>query len=370
MRAGAPAARARRGGTVGVAPAGGGRPVPFRPMPLSSPADRWPWLTPSRVVGAIGRLMILTGALVLLFVAYQLWGTGLQEARAQNKLEKQFREMLEAASTTSTTAAPEVATSTTLPPESEAADPTKDTPDEVEHGDAVARIEIPRIEVDKLVVHGTSVPDLRKGPGHYVDTPMPGEAGNAAIAGHRTTYGAPFGEIDELAPGDSIFVTTLAGRFEYRVVGADRINPVGDPSSGHLIVEPTDVYVLDNFGDNRLTLTACHPKYSARERIIVAAELVVTVAAPTTTAAPTTSADGQQAPTIADGPDLDEGLGGDPGARTPAILWGLVFFALLVGVWQASLRWRRWPAYAAGALPLLFVMYVWFENLDRWMPAR
>jgi sortase A len=319
-------------------------------------------------------LLILAGTLVLLFVVYQLWGTGLQEARAQDKLEKQFREMLEASSTTSTTAAPDPSSSTTLPPDSEAADPANDTPDEVEHGDAVARIEIPEIGVDKLVVQGTSVPDLRKGPGHYVETPMPGEPGNAAIAGHRTTYGAPFGSIDELRPGDSIFVTTLAGKFEYRVMGADRINPQGDPSSGNFVVKPTDVYVLDNFGDNRLTLTACHPKYSARQRIIVAAELVVptTESSSSTTAAPatTTSPNGGRSPTIADEPDLDQGLGGDPGARTPAILWGLAFFALLAAVWQLSLRWRRWPAYAVGALPLLVVMYVWFENVDRWMPAR
>jgi sortase A len=320
----------------------------------------------------VGRLLILAGTLVLLFVVYQLWGTGLQEARAQDKLEKQFREMLEASSTTSTTAAPDP-TSTTLPPESEAVDPANDRPDEVEHGDAVARIEIPRIGVDKLVVQGTSVPDLRKGPGHYVETPLPGEPGNAAIAGHRTTYGAPFGEIDELRPGDSIFVTTLAGKYEYEVMGADHINPQGDPASGNFVVAPTDVYVLDDFGDSRLTLTACHPKYSARQRIIVAAQLVPPTDAPSsTTTAPTTTAssDGQQSPTIPAEPDLDQGLGGDPGARTPAILWGLLFFALLAGVWQLSLRWRRWPAYAAGALPLLLVMYVWFENLDRWMPAR
>jgi sortase A len=159
-------------------------------------------------------------------------------------------------------------------------------------------------------------------------------------------------------------------------MGADHIRPDGDPTSGHYIVKPTDVFVLDDFGDNRLTLTACHPKYSAKQRIIVAAELVVPSAdtAPTTTVAPTTTAttDGST-PAPGDdlaAPDLDQGLGGDPGARTPAILWGLLFFVLLAGVWQASLRWRRWPAYAAGALPLLVVLYVWFENLDRWMPAR
>jgi sortase A len=328
------------------------------------------------VIGAAGRLLILTGVLVLLFVAYQLWGTGIQEARSQDQLEDQFREMLEASSTsTTTTVDPSTsAPSTSLPPESEAADPANNAAVQVERGDAVAHIEIPDIGVDKWVVQGTSVPDLRKGPGHYLGTPMPGEAGNSAIAGHRTTYGAPFGDIDKLSPGDSIFVTTLAGRFEYRVMGANRINPEADPQYGNLIVKPTDVYVLDNYGDNRLTLTACHPKYSARERIIVAAELVVPENEPdptTTSAAPTTTGGGSTpVSTASDGPDLDEGLGGDSSARVPAVLWGLLFFALLAGVWQASLRWKRWPSYALGAVPLLFVLYIWFENLDRWMPAR
>jgi sortase A len=335
------------------------------------------WLTPSRVIGALGRVLVLAGVLVLLFVVYQLWGTGLQEAREQDRLEQQFEELLADSASTTTTAAPDTSapsTTTTLPPDSEAADPANDTPVAIERGDVVARIEIPRIDVDKFVVQGTSVPDLRKGPGHYVETPMPGEPGNASIAGHRTTYGAPFSNIDELQPGDSIFVTTLAGRHEYRVMGADRSQPGGDPASGHFIVKPTDVYVLDNFGDNRLTLTACHPKYSARERIIVAAELVVPVTsdASTSTTEPTTTTGGSSPPTTSGAPglDLDEGLGGDPSARTPAILWGLLFFALLAGVWQLSLRWRRWPAYGAGLIPLVVVLYIWFENVDRWMPAR
>ena len=188
-----------------VAPTGHMGPVPFASMAPTSLSTRWPWLTPSRVIGAVGRALILAGVLVLLFVAYQLWGTGLQEARAQDRLDKQFQELLEHTASSTTVApdstVPETPTSTTLPPDSEAADPSNDTPVEIERGDVVARIEIPGIGVDKFVVQGTSVSDLRKGPGHYVDTPMPGEAGNAAIAGHRTTYGAPFGEVDQLKPG-------------------------------------------------------------------------------------------------------------------------------------------------------------------------
>src|SRR3546814_9958345 len=89
---------------------------------------------------------------------------------------------------------------------------------------------------------------------------LPGPEGNAAIAGHRTTYGAPFNRIDELVPGDEIIVQTIQGEFRYTM-------------TEQLIVSPSQVDVLDDKGDNRLTLAACHPKYSARERIIVVAQL-------------------------------------------------------------------------------------------------
>ena len=106
---------------------------------------------------------------------------------------------------------------------------------------------------------------------------MPGNPGNAAIAGHRTTYGAPFHNIDQLAPGDEIIVTTLQGEFRYEVLPqpTDEVDDSGEPvMRGNFIVAPSQVEVLDDFGDNRLTLTACHPKYSARQRIVVVAQLV------------------------------------------------------------------------------------------------
>ena len=143
-------------------------------------------------------------------------------------------------------------------------------------GDAVAHLRIPAIDVDKIVVEGVEVGDLKRGPGHYPDSPMPGQPGNAAIAGHRTTYGAPFNRLDELGQGDEILVTTAQGAFRYEVQRS-------------LIVKPDEVEVLDDFGDDRLTLTACHPKYSARERIVVVASLVGEAApAPAGDAAPTT----------------------------------------------------------------------------------
>ena len=112
--------------------------------------------------------------------------------------------------------------------------------------------------LDEIVVSGVGVDDLKKGPGHYSQTPLPGEHGNAAIAGHRTTYGAPFLDIDDLQPGDEVVATTYAGRFVYKVTGTT-------------IVPPSEISVLDDTPDDRITLTSCDPKYSATNRIIVTA---------------------------------------------------------------------------------------------------
>jgi sortase A len=128
-------------------------------------------------------------------------------------------------------------------------------------GDAIARIEIPAIGVSEYVVEGTDTGDLRKGPGHYPETPLPGEAGTAAIAGHRTTYGAPFRNIDDLERGEVIRLDMVDGRFVYRV---ERIT----------IVDDSDLSVLEPVGYRRLMLSACHPLYSAAERVIVFARQV------------------------------------------------------------------------------------------------
>jgi sortase A len=128
-------------------------------------------------------------------------------------------------------------------------------------GDAIARIEIPAIDVSEYVVEGTDTGTLRKGPGHYPKTPLPGEPGTAAIAGHRTTYGAPFRDIDELTRGQRILVDMPDGRFVYRVELTK-------------IVDDEDLSVLRPVGHRRLMLSACHPLYSAAERVIVFARQV------------------------------------------------------------------------------------------------
>jgi len=132
---------------------------------------------------------------------------------------------------------------------------------EIGDGDSLTRIIIPDIQVDVVVVEGVSASALRAGAGHYPSTPLPCEAGNVAIAGHRTTYGRPFHNLDLLEPGDEIRLQTPIGECVYRV-------------TGQTIVAPTDVSVIASTTDNRLTLTTCHPKGSARQRLVVTAELV------------------------------------------------------------------------------------------------
>jgi len=123
-------------------------------------------------------------------------------------------------------------------------------------GDAVAKLEIPAIDVSEYVVEGTDTGDLRKGPGHYPETPLPGERGTSAIAGHRTTYGAPFRRLDDLDPGDRIVLELPGGQISYRI---ERVT----------IVDDSDRSVLRTVGHDRLVLTACHPLYSAEQRIVV-----------------------------------------------------------------------------------------------------
>jgi len=128
-------------------------------------------------------------------------------------------------------------------------------------GDAIGEIQMPTIDKSAYMVEGTDTDDLRKGPGHYPETPMPGERGTVAIAGHRTTHGAPFRNVDKLERGDRIVLQLPYGSFIYRVERTQ-------------IVEPTALWVTKRVGYDRLVLSACHPLYSAAQRLIVFARFV------------------------------------------------------------------------------------------------
>jgi sortase A len=127
-------------------------------------------------------------------------------------------------------------------------------------GQAIAELRIARIGLRTVVVRGTDPADLREGPGLIAGSPLPGQGGTTAIAGHRTTYGAPFRSLDALRRGDAITLRLPYGTFRYAV-------------EGWRIVQPGDLSVLRRVGHDRLVLSACHPLFSAARRIVVFARL-------------------------------------------------------------------------------------------------
>lgn len=129
-------------------------------------------------------------------------------------------------------------------------------------GDALTRIKIPAIGVDTIVVEGTSASALQAGAGHYPATPLPCEAGNVGIAGHRTTYGRPFNQLDRLKTGDVVILETPIGSCTYSITR--------EP----FVITPNDLSVVANDpSKQQLTLTTCHPKGSARQRLVVQATM-------------------------------------------------------------------------------------------------
>jgi sortase A len=129
-------------------------------------------------------------------------------------------------------------------------------------GDSLTRLRVPKIGVDVVVVEGTTASALRAGAGHYPQTPLPCELGNVGIAGHRTTYGKPFANIDRLAAGDTIILETPIGACTYQVDRAP------------YVVDNSDWRPIQQTPDRTLTLTSCHPKGSAKQRIVVKAHFV------------------------------------------------------------------------------------------------
>jgi sortase A len=211
------------------------------------------------VVGTVGELAITAGVLLLLFVVWELGVVGFTTNRAQaatvDTLERQFAQPTPTApSTSSPTASPTTPTTVPVPPP----------------GDAYAILRIPRLGAAwaKPVYQGVGLDVLAKGIGHYPDTQLPGQVGNAAFAGHRAGHGNPLIDIDTIRPGDAIVVETADTYVIYR---ADRSE----------IVPPTDVKVLAPVPDQPgvapteawLTLTSCEPKYGSTNRFIVFAKL-------------------------------------------------------------------------------------------------
>lgn len=335
--------------------------------------------------------MISIGALLLLFVAYQLWGTGLRTNQAQSKMKDNFEaQMAEVQRSTGVPSAPSggspadgqsAAAPAPLPSYSELAKDPKvreyARTKKYRSSETLGKITIPKIGVDFWYLEGVDLSLLTDGPGHFPSTPFPGQPGNAALAGHRTTWQAPFNRVDELVPGDKITIETLQGKFTYEVIR--QANGLGS-----YIVPPTDVSILDNKGDNRLTLMACHPKYSAAQRIVVSAKLIDNPAETSPRSDPVVdeltalpdldgvdTAGPAPAPEPTGSGELTALASGDDSARAPAMQWAAAAALIWLAVAVLGHFYRRvkWPLYAV-ALPL-FGFCIWhsFELINRALPA-
>lgn len=386
------------------------------------------------------------------FVAYQLWGTGVETARAQNKLDDQFSELVAEQAVEPDEKTVSVRNIVTddgivddptgdgvtyralpLPLEADRSSgppPTtiyeeiipaaeQNLPDVI-RGTVLGRIEIPVIGVDFKFVPGVTSDDLKLGVGHFPDTPLPGQLGNSALAGHRTTYKAPFARLDEVTIGDDIVVTLNNGEmFTYVVTGTT-------------VVNPEDYWVIAESDPNRATLTliTCTPEFTSLQRLVAFAELdpsrsgavgqatvplldeptngllpdeeptvTPTAEAPTVTTTPATtsvSTDTVTSATITSGNAVDApvttattapaavvpaGVPAAPGeaftggwfddtAAWPHIAgWGAALALIGIGVYLLSRKIRHYSVgILVGLAPFLFCLYFFYENVNRLLP--
>ena len=395
-----------------------------------------------RSLRIIGMGLTWTSFIGILFVLFQLYGTGVFAYQSQSNLSGKFDAVAPSFEltampiflptttiTTSTTSTlPPVPTSTVVPSEttlpvesfvpSETTLPPVIDPTMVEQsvaavsrvtkasqGDVIGRIMAPSIGLDKFIVEGAGATDLRSAIGRYRGTAFIGDKGNVALAGHRTTYGAPFGRIGDLLPGDKINILTPVGTAIYEVldpVVASKLwaGTVREIGGGYSIVGPSDEFVLADVGDNRLTLTACHPRFSAEERIVVVAQLIgepfamlnpefgKSIAQITT---PSTLANGEAATAPVDPslnpivPEIDPSLNvveapkviqtlqvslnGLPNQIAPSIVFALLTLVVMTAIAAASEKFGRLRAYIFGSAPFFIVLWFFFRNLELLLPA-
>ncbi len=305
----------------------------------------------ARVVGFIGKTFITTGLLLLGLVVYQLWGTGIETRRTQSALRQEFNRIIV----------------TTEPSRAGGASAFLPVTD------ALALIEIPSINIVKIIVEGITPKDLRRGPGHFPKTPMPGEIGNSAIAGHRTSYDAPFGNLNTIAPDDIIYVTTTKGKFAYTVKDVS-------------VVEPSKTSVLANTPQvATLTLITCHPRFSTSQRLVVRAELTSTTptATPTSTTTPTTTipqvVEATPPEVISDVSANDFGKWfSDTSAIFPTLLCGALLIALAssrklirnrISRRVTSHRASSVTTYALLSIPFLVTLFYFYRYINLLLPA-
>lgn len=245
-----------------------------------SPEDSPSVARTRRVAGVLGELMLTAGLVLLLFVGWQLFGTGLATARAQHSLRTELTRQWAHGSTASTgsattttgSGAAAVAPGTTVAGQVPIA-PPEPVP---AAGRPLAELTIPRLDDSWVVVQGVTLDDLALGPGHYPGTAMPGQVGNFAVAGHRATHDQPFAYLDQVRVGDRLIVRIATRTYVYRVTRTFITVPTSlsvlDPVPGQAGVRPTQ---------RRITLTTCNPRWGHTNRLIVYGVLAeTTVTAP------------------------------------------------------------------------------------------
>ena len=385
-----------------------------------SQASYTPLRKRTRPVRTFGLGIAWVALIGILFLFYQLWGTGVYASQSQTNLAREFQTLLTAqpvivlpttTSSTTTTTAP--APTDTNPVVSAPAN-TFNPPDpqtlerirrvvNAEDGDVLARMLVPAIELDKYVVEGVSVSDLRTAIGRYRGSAHIGDLGNVALAGHRSTYGEPFGRIGELLPGDQISLVTAIGTAVYEVMDPNEYvatwaSKVRSIDGGHVIVGPSDEFVLADVGDNRLTLTACHPRFSAEERLVVVARLVdgrlplldpmygIPPAIPAPVPEPEPLLEGQTPPETTtttttippplverDPPKAVESLQvsmtGLPTEFAPSFVLALLLLVVMTAVAVVSNKSGRTTGILLGFAPFLFVLWQFFTHLELLLPA-
>jgi sortase A len=230
-----------------------------------------------RIIHGLGWTLIYLGVLTLGFVVHELVITTWFAQRAQPELSAQRLAQWQQTEISDVVVVPSTEPGTTVGPTTATVPEQQPTEEggssqplilkvesEPPLGTPFALIRIPKLERLRdgwNVVEGVRVSDLRNGAGHMPGTAMPGQPGNSVISGHRTTYGQPFHELDQLVPGDRIEVDTALGTHVYEVRET-------------MVVAPTDLWVTEPRPGAWLTLTTCHPMYSARQRYVVMAELI------------------------------------------------------------------------------------------------
>jgi sortase A len=234
------------------------------------------------VLRGTGQTLITVGVVLLLFCVYELKFTNLVTARAQEQLADDLQAQWDAAVPVPSAPPSALPSQVPVPTPTDGASaapalpaPSATAARPVELGSGIAVLRIPRLgdwnDRPPVVVEGVGVADLKRGPGHMPGTALPGEVGNVVLSGHRTTYGAPFERFDELRPGDPVVVETRDAWFTYTVTGTRIVGPtaveVTYPVPGQRGATATE---------RLLTMTTCHPRYSARQRMVVSAELTAT----------------------------------------------------------------------------------------------